>query len=135
MQKTITWKCKFVGPSRGDGQVGNRPCPRKSDCHLILDCEFVSSCSAASNEYLSHLIYGRMQSSSSYTMVVYDKNLECHWTACFELLNGNITLHYAIPMPNWNSAIYYKCNLFIYEIITWHVEQTISLLIRFFSRD
>ena len=47
MQKTITWKCKFVGPSRGDGQVGNRPCPRKSDCHLILDCEFVSSCAAA----------------------------------------------------------------------------------------
>ena len=35
--KTITWKCKFVGPSRGDELVGNRPCPRKSDCHLILD--------------------------------------------------------------------------------------------------
>ena len=73
-----------------------------------------------------------MQSSSSYTVVVYDKNLECHWTACFELLNGNITLHYAIPMPNWSSAIYYKGNLFIYEIITWHVEKTISLLIWFF---
>ena len=35
-------------------------------------------------------------------------------------------------MPNWNSAIYYKGNLLIYEIITWHVEQTISLLIWFF---
>ena len=54
---------------------------------------------------------------------------------CSIRLNGNITLHYAIPMPNWSSAIYYKGNLFIYEIITWHVEQTISLLIRFFSRD
>ena len=37
MQKTITWKCKFVGPSRSHGKEGNRPCPRKSDGHLIQD--------------------------------------------------------------------------------------------------
>ena len=33
----MTWKCKFVGPSRGDWKVGNRPCPRKFDGYLILD--------------------------------------------------------------------------------------------------
>ena len=64
-----------------------------------------------------------MQSSSSYTVVVYDKNLECHWTARFELLNGNITLDYAIPMPKLSSVTFSKGNWFIYEINTWHVEQ------------
>ena len=37
MQKTKTWKRKFIGPSRGDGKVRNRPCPRKSEGHLIQD--------------------------------------------------------------------------------------------------
>ena len=62
-----------------------------------------------------------MQSSSSYTVVVYDKNLNCHWIARFELLNGKITLDFALPMPTWSSIIYSKDNLFIYESITWHV--------------
>ena len=41
MQKTITWKCKFVGPSRSHGKEGNRKSenpkirPRKSDGRLI----------------------------------------------------------------------------------------------------
>ena len=64
-----------------------------------------------------------MQSSSSNTVVVYDKNLECNWTARFELVNGNITLDYAIPMPKWSSVIYSKGNLFIYGIITCPVEE------------
>ena len=64
-----------------------------------------------------------MQSPSSYTVVVYDKNLEFHCTARFVLVNGNITLDYAIPMPKWSSVIFSKGNLFIYEIITWHVEE------------
>ena len=47
MQKTKTWKRKFIGPSRGDGKVRNRPCPRKSEGHLILDNVFAYFCAAA----------------------------------------------------------------------------------------